>query len=85
MRTIALHSQEATAPNRRRRLQIDGLWELLRIWVRRVRNRSELQNYMEMQSASGDTGIFIADAQQDSLNISGSPRSSLHRNGVRIR
>lgn len=81
MRTIALHSQEATSPNRRRRLQIDGLWELLRIWVRRVRNRSELQNYMEMQSASGDTGIFIADAQQE---LSGSPRSSLHRNGVRI-
>jgi uncharacterized protein YjiS (DUF1127 family) len=67
MPTIALHSQVVSFPsaNRKRRLQIDRLWELLRVWGRRVRDRSELKIYMEMQSGSGDTGIFIADAQQE--------------------
>ncbi len=67
MHPIALHSREPAfaSDNRRLHLQIDGLCELLRIWGWRVRERSQLKKYMESNAGTGDTGIFIADAQQE--------------------
>jgi uncharacterized protein YjiS (DUF1127 family) len=68
MSSTALHVHQSflASARRRWRLRIRGLWGSLRIWVRRVRERSELARYMEMHSGiGGDTGIFIADAQQE--------------------
>ncbi len=68
MSSTALHYRKSLfAPaNRRRSLRKYALWDLLRVWVRRARGRSELRRYMEMHFGIGeDTGIFIADAQRE--------------------